>query len=187
MDETQVRAVIQRWLDAVIIGLNVCPFAAPVVQRGALRMAVCEVETPEDALRAASAEAMVLLDASPDDIATTLVIFPHAVDDFETFLDVAATLEDLLAEAGADGVLQVATLHPGYRFDGVPADDLGNWTNRAPFPILHLLREAHVTDAIDQHPDVDGIPAANIARMNSLGREGLVSLWASFQREGGVA
>jgi len=171
----------RRWLDEAVIGLNLCPFAGPVRATGRIRFAVSDATDAESAVGDALSEAVQLLDASPEEVATTLVIVPQALADFHEFLDAVETLVSALSEAGADGVLQVATFHPDYRFAGEEEGALSHFTNRAPHPILHLLREADVAEAVAQHPDPEGIPAANIAGLDTLGESSVVEMWASFK------
>ena len=102
----------------------------------------------------------------------------EGLKDFDTYLAVVATVEDALSQSGADGVLQVATFHPDYRFasstgEGSP----GDFTNRSPYPVLHLLREDDVSEAVDRHPDPEGIPAANVARLEAMGHEAVAEMW----------
>jgi hypothetical protein len=139
-----------------------------------VRIAVSEAATAEEAVKALLAEAALLLDS--DGISTTLVAYPHALADFETYLDAVAAAEDALSDAGADGVLQIATFHPDYRFEGAEEDDVASFTNRAPYPIMHLLRESEMSDAVDHHPDPEGIPARNVARLRALGRAAIEAL-----------
>jgi uncharacterized protein len=141
---------------------------------------VSEATRAEETIDAVMKEAAHLLDSEPAQLSTTLVVFPHALEDFEEFLDAVGVAEDALAEAGAEGILQIATFHPDYRFEGEAEDALSNTTNRAPYPVMHLLREAEVTDAVDHHPDPDGIPKRNIERLEALGRAAVAELVASY-------
>jgi len=185
MGNEPAKTALLAWVEKAVVGLNLCPFAAPVVRAGGLGIEVSEATDLEGALRD-SLEAAVSLLGEPEDGTTTLLLaFPEAMRSFEDFLDVVAALEAELEAAGARGVLQVATFHPQYCFDGVPAEDLGNWTNRAPFPIVHFLREEDVERAIEEHPDPEGIPAANIAQLQDLGAEAILQIWSEFMpREG---
>ena len=104
-------------------------------------------------------------------MATTLLVFANALQSFDDYLDLLADAQDLLHESGLEGVIQLASFHPDYRFEGEPVDDAANWTNRSPFPMLHLLREASVELAIAEFGDTDAIPERNTARLRSLGAE----------------
>jgi hypothetical protein len=167
-------ARIARWVESMVIGLDLCPFAAAVWRSGRVRTSVSDAATPADAVQAVLQESVALLESS--ETSTTLVVFPGALADFEEFLDAVATAESALIESGAEGLLQIATFHPQYRFDGTAPDDLSNSTNRAPYPVIQLLRESEVADAVDHHPDPAGIPARNVARLSELGPERVRSL-----------
>ena len=166
---------LEAWLDEAIIGLDLCPFAAKVRRAKGVRIATYTVEEAIDAVHLTLEEARALLEERRDGIRTTLVAITEGLDDFETYLAVVATVEDALGQSGGDGLLQVATFHPRYRFAGSfgparPADI----TNRAPYPVLHLLREDDVSEAVDRHPDPGGIPAGEIPRGEFLGRSPMV-------------
>lgn len=175
-----VRAAIGRWIDEVVVGMRLCPFAAGPWNAGEVRIAVSDATSAEDAVKHALDEAMHLMEVSEDEVGTTLVAFPSALADFETFLDAEETLAHILDQAGCAGILQVASFHPDYVFAEAEADHVGNWTNRAPVPILHLLREAQVSQAIDQHPDPEAIPEDNVRRLEALGKEAILRLWRTF-------
>ncbi|MDP6945658.1 MAG: DUF1415 domain-containing protein [Myxococcota bacterium] len=182
---------LEAWLDEAIIGLDLCPFASKVRRAGGVRIATHAITEPFDAVHVTLDEARDLLTETHEGIQTTLVAITRGLEDFETYLDVVATVEQALSEGGADGLLQVATFHPDYRFapseaeaspvpstrEGGGPPSLGDYTNRAPYPVLHLLREVDVSDAVDRHPDPGGIPAANIARLEAMGLDRVRELW----------
>jgi hypothetical protein len=177
------------WLEQAIIGMQLCPFAAVPWRNGRVRIAVSSARTPEDAVRDALEEAWTLLTPDPDEPPpadapprpeTTLLAFPETAHDFETLLDIGATVEDILAQAGGEGLLQVITFHPAYVFEGEDPDDPGSWTNRAPVPLLHLLREDEVSRAVEQHPDTLSIPARNVKLLREMGLDTLRALWRTF-------
>lgn len=179
---------VKTWLEEVVIGLKLCPFAAAPWKDGEVRITVSEVVDPEEAVKVALDEALALIHPGDDDdtgprTRTTLVCFPNTLEDFETFLDVAATLEDILAQAGAEGHLQVATFHPNYLFDGEAEGALSHFTNRSPVPVLHLLLESDISEAVDTHPDIEQIPIDNIARLNAMGVQALRELWSRFSEK----
>ena len=176
----EVEADVRQWLEKAVIGLNFCPFAASVYHTGRVRFAVSSAETAVEVVDAAIEEVVDLVETPPEETSTTLVVVPNALADFRAFLDVAETVRAALSEAEVEGVLQVATFHPDYQFAGTEPDDLGNYTNRAPYPILHLLREDEVSEAVDNHPDPEGIPEQNIERLRQMGREEVEALWAEF-------
>lgn len=170
----RVEARVRRWVREAVIGLRLCPFAAPVELT--LAVIVSEARGIDDAVRDALGAAVALLSAP--EVPTSLVAYPAGLDDLDELLDVADALEGALEACGADALLQVASFHPDYRFEGTDADDVGNYTNRAPYPVVHLLRVADVTEAIASHPDAEAIPADNVARLEALGADALAALWA---------
>jgi uncharacterized protein len=172
-------AETRAWLERVVIGLNLCPFAKAPWAKGQVRIVVCESDDPRAVLDALVAE-MRLLAATPDaEVETTLLVHPHALCDFHDFNDFLDAAEAALGELQLDGVLQLASFHPDYRFAGTEPDDLGNATNRSPHPTLHLLREAGVARAVEAFPEAEAIFEANIARLEVLGADG----WAALQAQ----
>ena len=169
-------------MDEAIIGLNLCPFAREARDRGALQIEVSGARDPMDAIRDALDSAMTLLEATErgERSRTTLIVYPGGLEQFGVYLDVVETLRHLLSEAGADGVLQVATFHPRYQFEGVEADDMSHFTNRSPYPIIHLLLEEDVSRALIGYPDPEKIPSANIERLHSMGTSRIIQLWSRW-------
>lgn len=168
------------WVETMVVGLNLCPFAAPVVKDESLRYAVSLAET-EDALVADFlSEIERVQQATEEDVATTLLIAPVMLQDFYDYLDMLALFEDLLLEAGLDGVLQLASFHPQYLFGGVDADDISHWTNRSPYPTFHIIREAQMSRALTHYKDPEEIPERNMRLLRKLGREGLIERFPPF-------
>lgn len=167
----------RRWVEALVVGENLCPFAGRELENDRVRFTVTDAKSEEELLEALKAE-MDQLDADPA-IETTLLIHPHALADFLDYNDFLSLVDALLAQAGREGVYQVASFHPGYRFVDTGEDDAENCTNRSPYPMLHLLREASVERAIDGHPDIEAVPSRNIGRMNELGHDHLQALLAA--------
>ena len=159
------------WLADVVVGLNLCPFARPVVGSDALRIEVSQASDPEGIARALVNEIAVIQNASEADVATTLVVFPNALAEFEAYLEFLDNAELLLQEMNLRGVLQLASFHPDYQFAGEPIDATSHFTNRAPFPIIHILREAMVTRALEDFPNPEEIPKRNILTLEGLGHE----------------
>ena len=159
----------QNWIRSFIIGLNICPFAKREVERGSLRIEVCDIKKTAAILEKLMTEVQ-LLDNDPV-IATTLLILPSLTDDFFKYLDFVELAEALLYEQGYEGVYQLASFHPQYCFEGVDFDDASNYTNRSPYPILHILAEESVEKAIAFYGDTEKIPEANIKAMHRLGVE----------------
>ena len=181
MSDEEVTRRVRHWIEEAVIGLDFCPFAASVYHTDRVRIVVARAENAIEAVDATLDEVSLLLETSRAEIATTLVTFPGALGDFRRFLDVAETVRGALAESGGEGILQVATFHPDYQFAGTEPDDLENYTNRSPVPILHLLREEHVTEAVDGHPDPEGIPERNIERLRAMDREEIRRIWRRFE------
>ncbi|MCW5576227.1 MAG: DUF1415 domain-containing protein [Burkholderiales bacterium] len=170
--DDEVIAATQDWLVKAVIGLNLCPFARAVYAGGRLRCAVSRATTPEALLEALAEELRRMAAADEKELETTLLIHPQVLGDFLDYNDFLGVAEALVAELGYEGVLQVASFHPQYRFADTEADDIGNFTNRSPYPTLHLLRESSVGRAVDAHPDTERIYRDNIETLRRLGREG---------------
>lgn len=171
-DDEQIIAATQRWLDKAVIGLNLCPFAKAVHVKQQVRYVVSNATTPEALLETLMDELQTLSDADPEAIDTTLLIHPFVLTDFfdyNEFLDVAdAALEDMQL----DGELQVASFHPQYQFADTDLNDIANYTNRSPYPILHLLREDSIARAVAAFPEAAEIFDKNIDTMEKLGHDG---------------
>jgi hypothetical protein len=172
----QAEADTRRWLERAVIGLNLCPFAKAVHVKAQIHYAVYEPAEAADLMDALLAEAkdLAALDAAMRD--TTLLIAPNTLADFLDFNDFTARAERRLARAGFDGVFQLASFHPQFQFAGTEADDLGNATNRAPYPTLHLLREDSVSRAVEAFPEAEAIFERNIDTLEALGSDGWVAL-----------
>jgi hypothetical protein len=162
-----------------VIALNLCPFAKAPQVKGQVRYAVTEAAEPEALLASLVDELRMLAAAPPEQIETTLLIHPLALTafaDYNDFLDVA---EQAVADLGLEGVLQVASFHPHYRFAGTDDGDVTNASNQSPYPTLHLLREASIDRAVAAFPEAEAIFEANMATLESLGHEG----WAALKRQ----
>jgi hypothetical protein len=168
----QIVAATRLWLEKAVIGLNLCPFARPVYAREQIRYAVSEAETPEELLAELTDELQTLVAAEPEEIETTLLIHPRVLNDFLDYNDFLGVAEAAVADLGLEGVLQVASFHPEYQFAGTAPDDITNYTNRSPYPTLHLLREASVEKAVAAVPDAAEIYERNMETLRRLGVEG---------------
>lgn len=164
----EVIARTRRWLADVVIGLGLCPFAAAPHRAGRVNYHVVVGADDDAVYRGFLGALQELVDDDGARWDTGLVITPAALADFDDYLDMLAVLEDAVSDAGLAGEFQVASFHPRYRFDGAAADDPANLTNRAPYPVFHLIREAQLADMLDGFPDPDAIPARNVARMRGL-------------------
>jgi uncharacterized protein len=161
-----------QWLERAVIGLNLCPFAKAVHQKGQIRWVVSAARTRERLLRDLTHEMQHLhaCDAAATD--TTLLIHPHVLRPFARYNDFLDPADALLVELKLDGILQVASFHPQYRFAGLAADDMANFSNRSPYPMLHLLRESSVARAVQSVPDAARIFERNIQLLRKLGAAG---------------
>ena len=166
----------QQWLLEAVVGLNLCPFAKAVVVKDRLRYRVCASAEPADVLAMLREELQYLAEADPDQLDTTLLIAPKALLDFLDFNDFLADCDDALMALELDGVLQVADFHPHYQFGGTEVDGIENFTNRSPYPTLHLLREASIDTAVEAYPDASLIFERNIEVLNKLGHAGWQAL-----------
>ncbi|MFP5391426.1 MAG: DUF1415 domain-containing protein [Gammaproteobacteria bacterium] len=172
MDDDAIIAATRRWVDRAVIGLNLCPFAKAVQARQQVRYVVSNATTVEELLETLMNELQHVSDTDPETLDTTLLIHPFVLNDFldyNEFLDVAdAAVEDM----HLDGELQVASFHPDYQFADTDVNDISNYTNRAPYPILQILREASIERAVEAFPDAAEIFEKNIATLEQLGHEG---------------
>lgn len=174
--DDEVIALTRAWLAHAVIGLNLCPFASAVYRQQQIDFRVSHA-TDTDRLRADLRDALHSLattDAQQTD--TTLLIHPQVLNDFFTYNDFLEDADQLLVEVGLEGVLQIASFHPDYQFAGTDANDITNSTNRSPFPMLHLLREASLDRAIAAVPDTDRIIEHNLATLQQLGHAGWQTL-----------
>ena len=174
MDDASIASAVQRWVEDLVVGLNLCPFAGRELVRNRIRFVVNEATTEERLLKALDGELALLNDNTA--IETTLLIHPRVLQEFPDYNQFLDRADQLLVHMGLEGVYQVASFHPHYQFAGTAADDAENYTNRSPYPVLHILREASLTRSIEDHPDVEEIPARNIEKMNQLGSEKLMAL-----------
>jgi uncharacterized protein len=170
-------AHIRTWLADCVVGLNLCPFARPLLGAARLRIAICG-ETQPQALRQALLRELDLLQRSTEEeVATTLLAFPAALGDFHDYLDFLDEAQSLLDAAGLQGVVQLASFHPRYLFAGEPIDGPSHYSNRAPYPLVHLLREDMLSRALADAADAEAIPQRNIATLEAIGVAALEQRW----------
>ena len=170
MDD-QIISDVEQWLDEVVIGLDLCPFAARPRREKRVRIAVSHATDDEALLNDLQAELERLSDTPAAELETTLLAIPNMLEDFADYNDFLDAVDLWVEQFGWEGDLQVASFHPQYQFADTEADDPGNLTNRSPWPLLHIIREESLEKAIEHYPDVDAIPERNIARMKALGPE----------------
>jgi uncharacterized protein len=163
-------AATRRWVESFVVGLNLCPFARRVLDSGRIRFVV-SAATNEPGLLDDLGEELDLLIATPRaEVETTLVIHPHVLSDFLDYNDFVARAEGLLRKRKLTGVVQIASFHPHYQFAGTQPDAVENYTNRSPYPMLHLLREDSVTEVSGDESFVAAIPGRNVETLKRLGR-----------------
>jgi hypothetical protein len=162
----------RRWLERAVVGLNLCPFAKAVLVKQQVHIVATEADDPTGILDAFARELDALASLDPGERDTTLLVVARGMEDFLTFLDVVARAERLLRKRGLEGVVQLAHFHPAFVFADSDEDDIGNYTNRSPHPVLHLLREESIARAVAAFPDPAAIYQANMQRLQELGRAG---------------
>jgi hypothetical protein len=177
MDDEAVISAMREWIEKAVIGLNLCPFAKAVYVKNQVRYVVSHAPHLDGLLEDLDRELDFLAAADPEAVDTTLLIHPTLLPDFLDFNDFMQLAEAALEEHGLDGVIQIASFHPAFQFEGTEPDDLGNYTNRAPFPTLHLLREASIDRAVAAFPEAKTIYARNIETLQTLGHAGWQALW----------
>ena len=177
MSESEIISATRSWVDTVVVGLNFCPFAKRELAKGRVRFTLCEATNEGELLQYLQQE-LRRLDDEPD-LETTLLIHPYALGDFMRYNEFLEEANSLLALMEMEGVYQIASFHPHYQFAGTGPDDAENYTNRSPYPMLHLLREASLEVAIDHYPNVDDIPERNIELTQKLGVQKMRVLLAS--------
>ncbi|MBB1115682.1 DUF1415 domain-containing protein [Stenotrophomonas sp. W1S232] len=171
-------AATRNWLEKAVIGLNLCPFAKAVYVKNQVRLVLSDATTPEALVEQLAEELLLLRDTPAEEIDTTLIIHPEVLTDFLDYNDFLDNADAAVEALDLGGILQVASFHPDYQFDGTHPDDPSNYTNRAPYPTLHLLREDSVERAVAAFPDPDVIVERNIATLDKLGAEGFKRLLA---------
>lgn len=166
--ERQVAEDVARWLDDVVIGENLCPFAARPRAEGRIRIHVSTAATAEAVLEDMQKELEHLSDTPVQALETTVMALPDVLADFDDYNQFLDLVDLWLQQFGWEGEFQVASFHPDYQFADTEADDAGNLTNRSPWPLLHLIREESLEAALAHFPDPESIPARNVQRMESL-------------------
>ncbi|QSP94703.1 DUF1415 domain-containing protein [Marinobacter salinisoli] len=183
MNETALIETTRKWVEDVVVGYNLCPFAKRELVRDRVRFVVSDAKDEDALLQDLHAE-LRRLDDQPE-IETTLLIHPDVLQAFGPYNEFLDAADGLLAYLEMEGVYQIASFHPDYQFEGAEPDAAENYTNRSPYPMLHLLREASLEAAIDNHPDVDGIPQRNIELMEKIGVEKMQAVLRACLHSGG--
>jgi uncharacterized protein len=168
----------RRWLERAVIGLNLCPFAKAVYVKEQVRFVLSDATTPEALLEQLAEELLHLRDTDPEQIDTTLIVHPDVLTDFLDYNDFLDNADAAVEALDLQGEIQVASFHPDYQFAGTAPGDIGNYSNRSPYPTLHLLREASIDRAVEVYPDPDVIIERNLQTLDKLGHEGWRKLFA---------
>lgn len=169
-------AETRRWLERFVIGLGLCPFAAAPYRLNRIAYSVCAETTLEQIYTAFLGTLEALVSADPQEQETALLILDRGLSNFDEYLDALAVLEQAVEEAGLQGVIQLASFHPDYRFEETGDDDPANFTNRSPFPMFHLIREDGLAAALESYPEPESIPRRNIRCLRELGIDGIRDL-----------
>jgi hypothetical protein len=176
MSDEEILASTRHWLEKAVIGLNLCPFAKAVYVKNQVRLVVSRARHADDLLEELDRELDLLVASPAEEIDTTLLIHATLFEDFLDFNDFLEVADGVVDEHGLVGVIQLASFHPRFQFDGTEPDDISNYTNRAPFAMLHLLREASVEKAVEAFPEAETIFEENIKTLEKLGHAGWKAL-----------
>ena len=174
MDQNRIIRECRRWVEDVVIGLNFCPFAKPPMAKDRVRFSVSPHQKLEENLQFFADELLRLDESAATE--TTLAIFPSGFEDFDDYLELLELAQEILSSIGFEGKYQLASFHPDYCFEGCDESAPENYTNRSPWPMLHLIREDSVSRAVENYPDAEKIPERNIACARELGQETLQSM-----------
>ena len=175
MNEADDQTIIQhtqQWLEKAVIGLNLCPFAKAPYHKGQVRITVSHARHLDGFLEDLDSELQLLAATPEEEIETTLLVQPDLFGDFLTFNDMLDLADAAIAEHDLEGVVQIAPFHPDFQFEGSAENDISNYTNRSPYPTLHLIRESSIAKAAQAFPDAESIFGRNIALLESMGHEG---------------
>ncbi len=169
-----VIAATQRWLENIVIGLQLCPFAKAIHVKNQIRFRASDARSKHELMDDLRFELKFISESDPQDVESTLLIHPHVLDDFSDYNLFLTDCDQAVLDEGMEGIVQIASFHPHYQFAGTPVDDVTNYTNRSPFPTLHLLREASVTQAVDAYPEIETIYLKNMAALQKIGKDKMV-------------
>ena len=179
MIETSLAAQQTRqWLETIVVGLNLCPFAGPVLKADGVHIDVCPAEQDRAIIAAVLEQLDQLQQTDESTIATSLLVFSNGLKDFDQYWSLVEVANELLQQVGLEGVIQIASFHPDYCFEGVPEEDVSHYTNRSPYPMLHFIREAQLSRALGNYPQPELIPDNNIRKLQALGKPALLKLLA---------
>ncbi|MCL9783173.1 DUF1415 domain-containing protein [Vibrio sp. S4M6] len=181
-DKDTITAHVEQWLQQVVIGLNLCPFAAKPARNNQIKIAVSDAKDEESLLSDILQQLNILQSTAEDELETTLVVVPNMLADFDDYNLFITWVEALIKQEQLEGIYQVATFHPDYCFAGNQPDDADNLTNRSPYPIFHLIREEGLERALRHFPNPESIPETNINRVNQLSQSDIARLFPYLVR-----
>ena len=171
-DAATVTDHTRQWLEKAVIGLNLCPFAKAPHVKNLVRISVSQARHLDGFLEDLDRELQLLGDTPADELETTLLVHPTLFPDFDTFNQMLDIADAAVVDNGLEGIVQIAPFHPDFQFEGTDSDDIGNYTNRSPYPTLHLIREDSIAKAAQAFPDASAIFERNIALLEKMGHEG---------------
>lgn len=171
-DSATVTDHTRQWLEKAVIGLNLCPFAKAPHVKNLVRISVSQARHLDGFLEDLDRELQLLGDTPADELETTLLVHPTLFPDFDTFNQMLDIADAALVDNSLEGIVQIAPFHPDFQFEGTDSDDIGNYTNRSPYPTLHLIREDSIAKAAQAFPDASAIFERNIALLEKMGHEG---------------
>ncbi|HFA49199.1 MAG TPA: DUF1415 domain-containing protein [Bacteroidetes bacterium] len=179
---TQKKETSRAWVAKVVIGLNLCPFAQKPFIKNQVRFKVIFENTFKTQLLAFWEEVELLSNTDKNKISNTILILPNGLNDFQEYLKLYELAEQLLIEQKKENEFQLASFHPGYQFENTKKDDVSNYTNRSPFPFIHILRTEEVREAISNYPDIEKVPVRNIETMQRIGLEGIKNILEEIKK-----
>jgi hypothetical protein len=171
-DSATVTDHTRQWLEKAVIGLNLCPFAKAPHVKNLVRISVSQARHLDGFLEDLDRELQLLGDTPADELETTLLVHPTLFPNFDTFNQMLDIADAAVVDNGLEGIVQIAPFHPDFQFEGTNSDDIGNYTNRSPYPTLHLIREDSIAKAAQAFPDASAIFERNIALLEKMGHEG---------------
>ncbi|QMT38119.1 DUF1415 domain-containing protein [Neisseria sicca] len=171
-DSATVTDHTRQWLEKAVIGLNLCPFAKAPHVKNLVRISVSQARHLDGFLEDLDRELQLLGNTPADELETTLLVHPTLFPDFDTFNQMLDIADAAVVDNGLEGIIQIAPFHPDFQFEGTDSDDIGNYTNRSPYPTLHLIREDSIAKAAQAFPDTSAIFERNIALLEKMGHEG---------------
>ena len=171
-DSATVTDHTRQWLEKAVIGLNLCPFAKAPHVKNLVRISVSQARHLDGFLEDLDRELQLLGDTPADELETTLLVHPALFPDFDTFNQMLDIADAAVVDNGLEGIVQIAPFHPDFQFEGTDSDDISNYTNRSPYPTLHLIREDSIAKAAQAFPDASAIFERNIALLEEMGHEG---------------